>query len=197
MTFSDMRTLAPSTISAFSRDRLGGRRPPARSRCCRARRPGTASARYWRYARRRRAACGSAPTMKRRKAAKLFAPASPAETQVVVHLVGDELVGRNADGRAVRINVAVQIDEARRHQLAGGIEHAQRARRRRYRPRPPRSRHSGCRCRACRAAIWLGSSTSPPLMSEVELVVRPHHGMRAGDAGSNGKRCSRSEKRAA
>ena len=39
-------------------------------------------------------------------------------------LEGDQLVGGNADGRAVGEDVGVQVDEARRHELAGGVEHA-------------------------------------------------------------------------
>ena len=42
----------------------------------------------------------------------------------------NQLVGRDADRRAVRIDVGVQIDEPRQHQLAGGVEHAVGARRR-------------------------------------------------------------------
>jgi hypothetical protein len=43
-------------------------------------------------------------------------------------LVRDQFVGRNANSGAVGIDVAMQVDQARRHQLSGSIEHAQRAR---------------------------------------------------------------------
>ena len=36
----------------------------------------------------------------------------------------DKLVRGNADRGAIGINMRMQIDEARRHQLSGGIEHA-------------------------------------------------------------------------
>jgi hypothetical protein len=45
-------------------------------------------------------------------------------------LLRHHLVRRNAEGRAVWINMAVQVDEARRHQFAIGIEHTQCASRR-------------------------------------------------------------------
>src|SRR5262249_25629613 len=40
-------------------------------------------------------------------------------------LVCDQLVSRNADGRAIRIDVGMKIDETGRYELARGIEDAQ------------------------------------------------------------------------
>ena len=38
-----------------------------------------------------------------------------------------KLVGRDADGRTIRKDMRMQVDHARHHQLAAGIEHLQRA----------------------------------------------------------------------
>ena len=67
-------------------------------------------------------------------------------------LIGDQFVGRDADRRAVGKHVRMQIDQSRRHQLAAGVEHPQRARRRNVGFHRFDQRRSGCRCRVCRAA---------------------------------------------
>jgi hypothetical protein len=41
--------------------------------------------------------------------------------------MADQFVGRDADRRAVGIDMRVQVDQTRRHELAGRIEHAHRA----------------------------------------------------------------------
>ena len=83
-----------------------------------------------------------------------------------------QLVGGNADRRAVGIDVAMQVDQAGRHQLAGGVDGLQRARggisgsiasitpQRMPMSRLPRS-------------DWLGSSTSPPLITRSNLSFGP------------------------
>src|SRR5262249_8978911 len=43
-------------------------------------------------------------------------------------LIRDQFVGRNADGRAIGIDVRVEVDEPRRHELAAGVEHTRCAR---------------------------------------------------------------------
>ena len=63
-----------------------------------------------------------------------------------------QFVGGNADRRAVGVDVAMQIDQARRHQLARGVDGLRRRGRPESRSRSPRSRPSECRCRVFRAA---------------------------------------------
>src|SRR4030095_4149800 len=62
--------------------------------------------------------------MWRRKAAKLLAPASPAETTVVLAWKGTRSSGAAGD---VGDHVRMQADEPRRHQPAARVQHAQRA----------------------------------------------------------------------
>jgi hypothetical protein len=45
-------------------------------------------------------------------------------------LIRNQLIGRNADGRAIGIDVRVEVDEPRRHELPSGVEDALRALRR-------------------------------------------------------------------
>ena len=116
---------------------------------------------------------GSGRRRQRRKAAKLLAPASPAETSGGGGLERDEFVGGDADRGAVGEHVGVQVDEAGRHQLAGGVQHALSACRREYRPPAPRSGRSGCRCRVWPAGSGSGSSTSPPLTRRSNLSFGP------------------------
>ena len=111
--------------------------------------------------------------MARRKAAKLLAPASPAETSVVVPWKGTQLVGGDADGGAVGEDVGVQVDEAGRDELARRRSAPSGPCRRECRPPAPRSGRSGCRCRAWPCRFWLGSSTSPPLMTRSNLSLGP------------------------
>ena len=114
-------------------------------------------------------------TMRRRNAAKLFAPASPAETGRR-RLEGHQLVGRNADGRAVGIDVRVQVDEAGRDELAAGVEHAQRALGRDI--GLERLHHAVADADVAPAAQPLARVEHlAALDDEVELVVRTHRGM--------------------
>ncbi len=117
----------------------------------------------------------------------LLAPASPAETTVVVPWMRHQLVGRNADRRAVR-------DRCARAGRSGPASPA-------CRRRPS---HAARGRRAIAASIasttpkrmpmsrwprrfWLGSSTLAALDQQVELVVRRHHGPGAGAPGCGGE----------
>jgi hypothetical protein len=90
-------------------------------------------------------------------------------------LMRHKLVGRNPDRGAVRIDMAVQVDQAGSHQLAVGAEHAVGARRRNV-------------CLDCldhpeadsdiafAAQILARIEHVPALDHEIELVVRSHRG---------------------
>src|SRR5262249_51502507 len=99
-------------------------------------------------------------------------------------LVDDELVGRNPDRRAVRVDVGVEIDEARRDEFPRGVEHAQRTGRGNFRlkrldypiadpdvpPGPER-------------LTWIEHLAA--LDYQIELVVGSHNGTRrTGKSGS-------------
>ena len=108
-------------------------------------------------------------------------------------LVDDRLVRRNADGRPVGINMAVQIDQARRHQFAGGVDHAQRPCFRNLRLN--RFDHAEADSDVAAAAQRLAGVEHVAAFDEqVELVVRSHCGMRAANPCSGSKRGSRGEK---
>ncbi len=90
-------------------------------------------------------------------------------------LVGHELVGGNADRRPVRVHVRVEVDQSRRDQLAGGIEHAQRARRRNLGFH--RLDHAIADADIAPAAQRLARIEHiAALDHKIELVVRPHRG---------------------
>ena len=99
-----------------------------------------------------------------------------------------QLVGGNADRRAVGVDVGMQVDQARRHQFARGVDGLRRRGRPEYRSRPPRSRPSGCRCRACPRSDWLGSSTSPPLITRSNLSFGPIAALALAGRGGDGGR---------
>ena len=92
--------------------------------------------------------------------------------------------------------MAVKIDEARRHQLAGRIDHAQGTSLGNI--WLDRLDHTKPYADVAAAAQRLtGIEHIAALDQQVEFVIRPHCGMRAGDPGSDGERGSRGEKRAA
>ena len=94
----------------------------------------------------------------------------------------DQLVGRNADRRAVREDVRVQVDQARRHELAGGVEHAQRACGRDV--GLERLDHAEADADVALAAQVLARIEHvAALDDEIELVVRPHGGARTAAVG--------------
>ena len=100
-----------------------------------------------------------------------------------------QFVGGNADSRAVRIDVGMQVDQSRRHQLAPGIEHAQRPRRGDV--GLDRLDHAEADADVALAAQRLARIEHVAALDhEVELVVRPHrcigtarHGCDRGRAG--------------
>ena len=139
ITFSDMRTLTPSTMSAFSatalRGRVGLREVDVVELGHRERRQpdiGDVHERVEPRARLRHHVAAEGREIVGAGIARRHAGGGA--------LVRDQLVGRNADRRAVGKDVGVQVDQARRHQLA----RRRRARAARAppgcRPRPPRSR---------------------------------------------------------
>ena len=86
-----------------------------------------------------------------------------------------QFVRRNSDRGTVRVDVAVQVDETGRHQLAAGIEHAQR----------PRGRDVGLDgfdqaeadadvAAAAQRLAWVEHVAT--LDEKIELVVRTHGG---------------------
>ena len=92
--------------------------------------------------------------------------------------------------------MAVYIDETGRHQLAGRIDHAQGTGLGNI--RLDRFDHTEAYADVAAAAQRLtGIKHIATLDEQVEFVIRPHCGMRAGDPGSNGERSSRGEKRTA
>ena len=64
--------------------------------------------------------------MKRRNAAMLLAPASPADTAVVVPWNGTSSSAGMPIAEPYGKCVRVQVDQSRRHQPPGRVEHAQR-----------------------------------------------------------------------
>ncbi len=98
-----------------------------------------------------------------------------------------QLVGRNADRRAVGEDMRVEVDQARHHQAPGGVQHARRARRRNV--RFDRLDHAVAHAHVAPAAQALARIEHfAALDHQVELVVRPHRGARA-DAGECGGNC--------
>ena len=90
-----------------------------------------------------------------------------------------EFVGGNADRRAIGVDMAVQVDQARRHQLAGGVDGLGRARRRNV--VFDRLDHAPADADVAFAPQRLaGIEHVAALDDEIELVVRPHRGLRAG-----------------
>ena len=85
------------------------------------------------------------------------------------------------------IDVAVQIDEARRHQLAGGVDHAQRARGRDV--GLDRLDQAVADADVALAAQRLARVEHVAALDhEVELVVRPHGGGGRAEAARSGQR---------
>jgi hypothetical protein len=98
-------------------------------------------------------------------------------------LMRHKLVGRDADRGAVRIDVAVQVDQAGRHQLAVGTEHAVCARCRDV--GLERLDHPEADADVALAAQILARIEHVAALDhEIELVVRPHR----GECGRAGKR---------
>ena len=124
--------------------------------------------------------------MWRRKAAKLLAPASPAETTVVVRLEGQQLIGGNADGRAVGKHMGVQVDQARRNELAVGVQNPVRLVG--WNIGFQRLDHAEADADvALGAQVLAGIENLSALDHEVELVIRPH-GRERGRARRTGSR---------
>ena len=96
-----------------------------------------------------------------------------------------ELVCRDADRRPVGVDVAMQVDQSRRRQLAGGVEHAERARCGDV--GFERLDQAVTDADVAAAAQGLGGIEHlGALDHEIELVVRPHGG--AGGTGTRGER---------
>ncbi len=88
-----------------------------------------------------------------------------------------ELVGRNADRGAIRIDVRMQVDEARRHQLAGGVERAQRPARRNVGFERLDEAVADADVAPCPQRL-AGVEHFTALDDEIELVLGPHGGAR-------------------
>ena len=92
-------------------------------------------------------------------------------------LVGDQFVRRDSDGRPVRIHMRVQIDEARRHQLAGSIQQFVGARRRNIRlqrlDQPVADADITLAAQRLTRIEHIAA-----LDNQIELVGRPHRGKR-------------------
>src|SRR6516164_1894767 len=87
--------------------------------------------------------------------------------------MADELVGWDANSRAVRIDMSVEVDETRRHELPGSVEHAQRAGRgnfglERFDDAVPDADVAP----APERLAWIEHLTA--LDHQIELVIRPH-----------------------
>ena len=95
-------------------------------------------------------------------------------------LVGHELVGGDADRRAVGEHVRMQVDEAGRYQLAARVEHAQRALRRDVGLQ--RFNHSEADSDVPpRAQLLARVQHLAAFDDQVELVVRPHRRLHGPD----------------
>jgi hypothetical protein len=112
-------------------------------------------------------------------------------------LIRDQLVGRNADGRAIGIDVRVEVDEPRRHELAAGVEHALRALRRDI--CFERLDHTEADTNVTPSAQALaGIEDVATLDDKIELVIWTHGGARrAFPGGQKGERTGGGEKLAA
>jgi hypothetical protein len=130
--------------------------------------------------------------MKRRNAAKLLAPASPADTQVVVHWNWISSSAGMPMAESVGIDVAMQVVEAGRHQLAAGVDHAQRAGGRDVGfDSLDRAEADADVAPAAQALARIEHVAA--LDDEVELVVRPHRGERAAARRHERKRTGSAE----
>ena len=160
--------------------RPGGRVDAARNRCCRAPAPGSRRARYWRCARRRRAACASARRCsggRRRNCWRRRRPptrrwscigAPPARRP---ECRSPSRTGRRANaGRSARASPACPTASSTRCARAAGMSASTASITPKRMPmsRLPRS-------------DWLGSSTSPPLITRSNLSFGPM-AARAGPA---------------
>ena len=107
--------------------------------------------------------------------ANVLAPASPAETAVVVPWYGHQLVGRDADAGGE--HVRMQVDEAGYDEPSGRVEHAIGACSRDIglHGLDLAETHSDV---APGAQALAGIEHLAALDDEVELVVRPHRGAR-------------------
>jgi hypothetical protein len=109
--------------------------------------------------------------------------------------MGDELVRRDPDRRAVGEDVAMQVNQSRRHQLSGRIEHAQRPDRRNV--GFDRFDHTIADAKVAPAAQRLARiEYVSALDQEIELVVR-RHGCSCRAARGKGERTGADEKIAA
>ena len=108
-------------------------------------------------------------------------------------LAGDQLVGRDADRRAIGIHVGMKIDQSWRHQLPAGVEHAQRARRRNV--RLDRFDKAVADADVASASQRLARIQHvAPLDHEIKFVVRAHGRKRlAAHAGRERQRAGRRE----
>ena len=104
--------------------------------------------------------------------------------------MSDELVGRDADRRAVGIDVSVQIDEPGRHELARGVEHAQRRAKREFRARAASmiAIADADVALASERLAWIEHVAA--FDHQIELVVRSHD--RAGRSDKRRRRGGRS-----
>ncbi len=99
----------------------------------------------------------------------------------------DQFVRRDADRRAVRVDVAVQVDQARRHQLAGGIDRLECARRRDV--RLDRLDETIADTDVAFAAQRLARVEHVAALDhEIEFVIRPHGGAGRAQAARRGER---------
>jgi len=97
-------------------------------------------------------------------------------------LMGDELIRRNTNRRPVGKDVAMQVDQTRRHQLAAGIEYAQRPARRDV--GFDRFDHAVTHADVALAAQRLARIEYVSAFDhEIELVVRRHGGARRAAQG--------------
>jgi hypothetical protein len=107
--------------------------------------------------------------------------------------MGDKFIGGYADGRTVGIDMAVQVDQARRHQLAGGIDDAQCTRIRDIcLHRLDRTKSDSDIAAATQRLA--GIEHIATLDKQIEFVIRPHRGMRTANPCSGSKRGSRGKK---